>query len=107
MNCEGNKRRARTAGVRRGTDFASTPRRFVSNFIELGALMKTFLATALGMGILLATGAAYAASGHIVIGEQSAETGVWVSLLFAVVVSGLVMWVRSQMASERLEDPEG
>lgn len=66
--------------------------------------MKTVLATALGTGILLATGVAYAANGQIVNGGQGAESGVWVSLLFAVVVSGLVMWVRSQMAGERLED---
>ena len=69
--------------------------------------MKTFLAMALSTGILLATGVAYTASGHIVNGEQSAESGVWVSLLFAVIVSALVVWVRSQMASERLEDLEG
>ena len=69
--------------------------------------MNTFLATAFGTGILLAAGVAYAADAHIVKGEQGAESGVWVSLLFAVVVSGLVMWARSQMASERLEDVEG
>ena len=69
--------------------------------------MNTFLATAFAAGILLAAGVAYAANAHMVNGEQGAESGVWVSLLFAVVVSGLVMWVRSQMASERLEDLEG
>lgn len=63
--------------------------------------MKTFLATAAGTVSMLTADVSFAANGHIVNGEQSAETGVWVSLLFAVVVSGLVMWVRSQMASEQ------
>jgi len=64
--------------------------------------MKTFLATAVGAAIiLLPAGAAYAASEG-----QGGYGGVWVSLLFAVVVFGLVMWVLSQMASDQLDGHE-
>jgi len=68
--------------------------------------MKSFLATAVGAASLLATGAAYAANAHIVNGGQRAEGGAWVSILFAVVVFGLLMWSLSQLARERLEGDE-
>ena len=68
--------------------------------------MKSFLATAVATATLLATGAAYAANAHIVNEGQRAEGGAWISILFAVVVFGLLMWSLSQLAGERLEGGE-
>jgi hypothetical protein len=76
-------------------------RRFVPSLIDLGEFMKAFLAIAAGTAILLGTGAAYAASEG-----QGRYGGVWVSLLFSIVVFDLVMWVLSQMGKplEGLEE---
>jgi hypothetical protein len=74
--------------------------------------MKHHHALAVGTALLLASGAAYAASGSVMNGGpggegwMSSNGGVWVPLLFAVVVFGLLMWDLSQMASERLQETE-
>lgn len=74
--------------------------------------MKNYLALAIGTALLLATGASYAASGSVMNrgpgGEawMSSTGGVWVPLLFAVVVYGLLMWDLAQMANERLQETE-
>ncbi len=72
--------------------------------------MKNYHALAIGTALLFASGTSYAASGSVMNagpgseGWMSSNDGVWVPLLFAVVVFGLLMWDLSQMASERLEE---
>jgi hypothetical protein len=68
--------------------------------------VKTLLATTVGATGLLATGAAYAANAQMVNAGRGAEASAWMPLLFAIVVFGLVTWVLSQLASERMEGRE-
>lgn len=58
--------------------------------------MKTFLASAVGSATLLVAAAAGAANEHMVAGE-SADGTAWVPLAFAILVLGLVSWVRYAM----------
>lgn len=72
--------------------------------------MKNCLALVFASALLLAASASYAASGSAMNGERVGEgwisSGIWVPLLFAVVVFGLLMWDLSQMANERLQESE-
>jgi hypothetical protein len=68
--------------------------------------MKALLAAAVGTLTLLATGAAYAVSGHVVNEVQGVEAGAWAPILFTVLVFGFVNWVLVQLGKplERLEE---
>ena len=65
--------------------------------------MKTLLATAVAAAMVLASGAAYAASAQIVSGGQGAEGAAWAPILFAIVVFGFVMRALSQLGNEGME----
>jgi len=68
--------------------------------------MKALLAAAVATITLLATGAAYAVSGHVANEGQAAEVGAWVPILFTVLVFGFVNWVLVQLGKplEGLEE---